>query len=267
MYLKQDVGTDLHSGPRDEVISIIKKSLGWPVVCVELTDDQLNIAIDNALAEYRSRVDAAYERRYFFMALRPDQQMYFLNDPALGTNKIVDVISINRLNLTWLQTYSQDYIYAQAFLNQFYAPGMGYDLVSIHLINSLSELYGKIFASEIPFNWYEASRQLRVYRNTMRDEKVLLETAVEKNEQELLTSRWTRQWVRGWAMMESLQMLSWIRGKYGSIPGPNGGITLNADQLMTQATAMREQLLKAIEDFTAGQNGTDGFGNWTLMVG
>jgi hypothetical protein len=258
-YQKQGVGTDLNYGPRVNLIDILKKQLGYPVVCVELIEDHFNIAIDNALQELRRRTDVAYHKEYFFMQLMRFQDVYYLNDPSTGTDKIVDVLKIHRLNMLGFVNFAPDNIYAQQFLNQFYAPGVGYDLVSIHLVHAMSETYTQLFAGDVAYNWREASRELKLYRKFGSPEKVLLECSCEKPEQELLVDRWVQQWIQQWAESELMLILAHIRGKFTTLPGPGGGLSLNADTLISQAQSYQEDCLRQIKDFEVGQNGPDNF--------
>lgn len=258
-YKKQGVGTDMTSGARLSLITSLKMQLGFPVVCVELTDAHFNIAIDKALSEVRRRVDNGYNKRFFFTQMIPGQSTYYFNDPAVGTNTIVDVTRIHRLNMLGLVNFGPDNIYAQAFMSQFYAPGVGYDLVSIHLISAMSETYSQIFAGEIAYNWNETAREMSIYRNFVSPEKVLVEATCEKMEQELIQDRWTSQWIQQWAKSEAMFMLSQIRGKFANLPGPGGGLQLNADSLMSEAQRLQEDCLRQVMDFEVGQNGPGTF--------
>lgn len=259
MYNKSGVGTNDSYTARANLIDILKKQLGYPVVCVELIEDHFNIAIDNALQEIRRRTDVAYYKQYFFMTMHPAQDVYYLNDRSKNTDKIVDVLKIHRLNMLGLGNFTPDNIYAMQFLQQFYAPNVQADLVSIHLINAMSEIYNIMFAGEVGFNWREATRELRTYRKLNAHEKVLIETTCEKMEQELLQDRWMQQWIQAWAESECMLILAHIRGKYATLPGPGGGLQLNSDSLLSQAQAIQEDCLRQIKDMEVGNNGPD---NW-----
>lgn len=259
MYDRQGVGTISTNTARANLIDILKKQMGYPVVCVELTDDHWNIAINNALQEFRRRADSAYTKQYFFVQIQPYQDVYYLNDPSYNTDKIVDVLKIHRLNMLGLVNFAPDNIYAQQFLNQFYAPGVGYDLVSIHLIHSMSEIYSQLFAGDVAFNWREASREMKIYKKFSTAEKVLVEASCEKTEQELLVDRWCQQWIQQWAEAEAMMMLANIRGKFASLPGPGGGLQLNADAMRSEGQRLQEDCLRQIMDFEVGQNGPDNF--------
>ena len=259
MSKKLGVGTNLTLMARQSMVTTLKKMLGWPTINVELTDDQFDVAINNALQQLRQRSDSAYHKQYFFMQVQSSQDVYYLNDPSKGTDKIVDVIRIHRLNLLGLVNFAPDNIYAQQFLNQFYAPGVQYDLVSIHLIHAMSEMYSLLFAGEVAFNWREAARELRFYRRFSTFEKVVVETTCERLEQELLDDRYTQQWIQQWAKAELYFMLGNIRGKFQSLPGPGGGLQLNADTLIAEATRMQEDCSRQIRDMEIGQNGPGTF--------
>lgn len=259
IYQKQGVGTDLTFNARNNLIDIIKKQLGYPKVCVELIEDHFNIAINNALMEYRRRVDSAYNKQYFFMNIVKFQQLFYLNDPVFQTDKIVDILRIHRLNLLGLVNFAPDNIYAQQFLNQFYAPGVQYDLVSIHLIHAMSETYSLLFAGEIAFNWREPQRELYIYRKFSSEERVLLETSCERLEEEILVDRWAQQWIQQWAMSECYSILANIRGKYSTLPGPGGSLQLNADSCRAEADRLRLDCLRQVKDFEVGNNGSNGF--------
>ena len=193
------------------------------------------------------------------MQIQKYQDIYYLNDPSFGTDKIVDVLKIHRLNMMGLVNFAPDNIYAQQFLNHFYAPGVSYDLVSIHLISQMSEIYSMLFAGEVAFNWRESTREMKIYKKFGAPEKVLIETSCEKTEQELLVDRWTQQWVQQWAEAEAMMMLAHIRGKFASLPGPGGGLQLNAESLRMEGQRLQEDCLRQVMDFEVGQNGPDNF--------
>jgi hypothetical protein len=245
---KIGIGSDGSYDERVRLIGTLKAQLGYPVQCVELNEEQFNIAIDNALDTYRQLCGGAYERRFMMYTLSPDQQLYYLNSPADGTDRIVNVMRIHRLNVLGATSLTGDNnIYYQTFLNQYYSTGQT-DILSIHLMHSLSEEFSKIFAGEFTFTWNEARREMYITRRIPNAEKVVLECFLERSEQELLLDRWCKQWLQGWAMAECKETLGLIRSKYTSgTPGPGGSITLNGDLLISEArqdfTDLRQQML------------------------
>ena len=266
MYNKLNVGTDLTIDERINLMDILKKQLGYPMVCTNLNDDHFNIAIDNAIQEIRHRADNAYYRMYIPFVLKPGQQIYYLNDPQIGTDRVVDVLKVHRLNLLGMSTVGESGIYAQTFLNQLFYPGAQVDLTSIFILQQYSEMFQLVFAGDIGFQWRETSRQLTLHRKAFGQENVLIETAMEKTEQELLQDRWLVQWIQQWAEAEALLMQGRIRSKYPSLPGPGGGLSLNGSDLIAEAQQLQEDCLRQIMDMEVGNGGAE-FGNYSFTIG
>ena len=261
------VGTDGTQDERLRLINVLKHQLGHPQSCVELSEEQFQIAVDNALETFRQRADNAYAHRHISISLKRGQSVYYLNDPRNKTDRIVSVIKIHRVNMMGLTNLSAESgMYAQVFFNQLFQGGM-IDMTAIHLFHQMSEQFEKIFAGNLAFTWDEASRQLVVLRNlTNNEERVVLEVAIERTEQELLLDRWCKQWLQGWAESEMLEMLGLVRTKYGTLPGPNGGITLNGDTLLNMASEKQTELLRQLSDYEVG-NGGASFQNTAFMIG
>lgn len=264
---KIGIGTDGSYDERLRLIKVLKHQMGWPQLCTELSEEQFNVAIDNALDEFRRRADNAYAHKYISFTLKRGQSSYYLNDPRDHTDKIVTVMKIHRVNHLGISSLSAETgLYAQAFFNQLYQ-GSNVDVLAIHLMNQMSENYERIFAGNLSFTWDEPSRQLTILRRiNVDEERVLLEVSTERSEQELLYDRWCKQWLQGWAQSEVMEMLGEIRSKYGTLPGPNGGITLNGDSLLSRSEALQTELLRQLSDYEVGNGGVN-FGNTAFMIG
>lgn len=264
---KIGIGTDGSYDERLRLIKVLKHQLGWPQTCSELTEEQFNVAIDNALDEFRMHADNAYTQKFISFTIKRGQVVYYLNDPRDHTDRIVNVLKIHRINHLGISSLSAETgLYAQAFFNQLYQ-GSNVDTLSIHLMNQLSETYEKIFAGNLTFTWDEPSRQLTILRRiNMDEERVILEVMCERPEQELLYDRWCKQWLQGWAQSECWEMLGEIRSKYGSLPGPNGGITLNGDSLLARSEALQTELRRQILDYEVGNGGVN-VGNSAFLIG
>lgn len=257
-------GDDGSSDERNELISKVKRALGWPVICVELNEEHFSQAIDSALAEFRRRVDTAYDVKYFLLPMKKGQDVYYLNDPAVGTNAVVDVVKLHRVSGLGLVTQNEG-IYAQSYLQQMHAPGGIVDLTSIYLMSAYSEQFSQIFAGDIGFKWHESSRQLTLYRRIFKDEKILIECTCERTEQELMVDRYSSRWLYDWAVAESKKYLGHIRSKYGSLPGAGGGLSLNGQDLLLSAREEQEELIRQINDFEVGNGGS--IGNHSFLMG
>ena len=101
------------------------------------------------------------------------------------------------------------------------------------------------------FHWNEHDRVLSFYQAFTVEERILLDVTIERTEQSILKDRWVRTWVKRYALMKAMETLSQIRGKFASLPGAGGGVSLNAADLMTKATELKEELDAEIEDYVA----------------
>ncbi|AVH85329.1 hypothetical protein RsoM2USA_401 [Ralstonia phage RsoM2USA] len=266
MQNKKDIGTDTSYDARLQLINILKAQLGWPSMCVELNENQFDVAIDNAIQELRRRTDVAYRRRYIIMRLQPAQEVYYLNDPTVGTTKVTEVLKIHRTNYFGVLTSGDNAIYSQVIFNNLFNNGSDTNLVSIHLLAAYGNEFTKLFAGELQFNWDETTRELYVHRKVAGNEPVVLEVSMERTEQELLIDRWTTQWIQAWALSECKYMLGIIRTKYANLPGANGGISMNGDMLIQEANTDQQECLRQIANYEVGNGGSE-FGNWTFTMG
>lgn len=266
MVEKIGIGTDGTSDERASLIDVLKIQLGSPTVCIEVGEEAFNVGINNALDEFRRRADNAYTQGYVVLEIQPGQTKYYLNDPRLGSNRIVNILKISRVNLMGLGSITGDAsVYAQFFYNQLYQAG-SFDILSIHMMASLAEEHQRIFAGDLAYIWDENTRMLHLLRSIGKKEKVVLECALERTEQELLTDRWAKQWIQHWAHSEVLEQLGTIRSKYGSLPGAGGGITLNGSELLALSAEMQTEALRQITDFEVGNGGVN-FGNCAFLLG
>lgn len=262
-YSEVGVGDDGSPDERRELAYSIRAQLGWPVVEVELTDYQMDTAIEAALEAYRKRSGTAYSRQFFFLDAKPGVSNYYLTDKKTGMNKVVNVLGIYRFNSAFLSTATGAGVYAQVVLQELYNAG-SFDLLSYHLIADYIEQLEQLFATRVTYYWDEPTRKLDIYQSFYTPERLLVEVAAERTEQELFTHRYSKAWVEKWALTEAKIMLAEIRGKYGSLPGAGGGISFNAAELRATADAEKLELIQQIEDYIADK--PEDYGELTQFV-
>lgn len=264
---KTPIGTDGSYDDRQRLIKVLKLQLGWPTQCVELTEEHFNIGIDNALDTYRQLCSHAYERRFLLYSLYKNQQVYFLNSPVDGTDRIVNISKIYRLNTLGFTATSSTWdanVYLQSFASFYYSTSY-VDLLSIHLMANLQEEMHRIFAGEYIYTWSEARREMHITRRVAQNEKVVIEVFMEKTEQEIMLDRFAKQFIQGWAIAECKEMLGLIRSKYSSgTPGPSGNITLNGDTLLTEARTDFTEWKQALLDW---EHSSAEVGNISFLMG
>lgn len=264
---KINIGTDGSYDERVDLIKILMGQLGWPQQCVELQEEQFNIAIDNALARYRQLSSGAYRRGFILYKLIPGQQRYYLNSATDKTDHIVDMHKIHRLGPMGVFGGGPNDVWAQAFAQQYYnLSAGGGDILSVHLVAAYGEELQKLFAGDLLFQWDEASRELFITRAVRYYETVVMEAMLERTEQELLRDRWCQQFLQNWALSELKMMLGLIRSKFTSgTPGPAGSISLNGELLISEARQDQTDLKEAMLNYEYGE--LIGVGNCSLLLG
>lgn len=262
------IGTDGSYGERLALIKVLQAMLGWPQMCVELTEDQYNFAIDNALDNYRQFSPGAYTNKFITFKLIPDQQLYYLNSAVNKTDKIVDVYKIHRVGAIGAPGIGgPGDLWYQSFAQQFYsATGGGGDILSTQLLQSLGSEWERIFAGNLTFNWDESSRELFIQRRVAGYETVLIECTMERTEQEIMGDRWAKQFIQDWSVAWLKMALGMIRSKYSSgTPGASGNITLNGELLIAEARQDMTELKQGLLDYEYG--GFIGGGNNSFLFG
>lgn len=264
-YLIDGVGTDGTSDERKALSNFIREQLGYPIVEVELSQEQIDNAIRRALDVFRQKSSLAYTRGFFFLDIHPGIQSYSLTSRRAGYNKIVNVMGVYRFTSAFLSTAHGAGVYGQIVLQHLYNMGT-YDLTSFHMISQYIEQLEHLFATRLTFHYNEPKKELTFYTAFVRHERVLVEASVERTEQEILTDRLSKNWIERWALAESQLVLARIRGKYASLPGAGGGIALDAADLVARAEAEQDRLILEIEDYYAADIEDYGMGT-TFLIG
>lgn len=248
MYKILGVGDDGSPDERRQLHDDIRSSLGAGSVKIELKKNEIDLCIDNALKELRKFAGVAYRRVFFFLDLKANQQTYVMSNKCVGFNKIVKIMNLYRMKGGWLSTSlaGQD-LFIYGAMQQLYTLGT-FDTLTYHLVASYMEELETLFASKIIYNWHEQSRELRLHQIIPRNERILVDAVIERTEQELFTDRETALWVQRWAVAEAKNILSQVRGKFQTLPGPSGSTTLNSQELITQAETEKQELRAMLLD-------------------
>jgi len=247
-YAELGVGDDGTPDERRELMDSIRAQLGYPVVDVELTNYQLDTAIQGALESFRKRAGSAYRRGFYFLDIEPGKQQYLMTNKVMGYNKIVSITAAYRFTSAFLSSAHGSGVYGQVVLQHLYNMGT-FDLTSFHLVSQYIEQLEHLFSTRLGHTFHEHNRVLTFFNSFTRNERVLLDCMIERTEQDLLKDRFIKTWIERYALSEAMMMLSHIRGKFASLPGAGGGISLNAGELIATAQSYREELLNQIDEF------------------
>ena len=71
---------------------------------------------------------------------------------------------------------------------------------------------------------------------------VLLHVYLERSEDQLLTDPYLKSWMRDYSLAYCKKMIGEARSKFATLPGAQGGVSLNGDALKAEAAVEIEKL-------------------------
>lgn len=233
--------------PRQELLKEVRLHLGEGLVRVGLTPDHYDLAFNMALDRYRQRSVNAVEERIAFLDLQAGQSSYYL------PHEVQEVREVYRRGVPGLSgggVYFDPF--AASFANQFAMIGTGDagNLVTFELYSEFQNMVGMMFGQYVVFFWHPAEHRLDLMRDIESQETVSLWIYNYRPEELLLKDPYAKPWLRSFTIAQCQLMLANARGKFGNLPGPQGGVSLNASALEASARAELERLEKEVDTQT-----------------
>lgn len=238
---------------RTRLIKQLQLLLGDQMVEVELDPDHYNLAIDMALERMFQRSDGALAEQTLFLKLETDQEFY-----TLPTN-VQEIWKIHRRGVgTTIGGGGANFDPFNASFSTYYMQQWGGNgsLTTWELFGEYRETLSRIFASEVNFIWNYDNHTLQLLRRPEGEETVMLTTFVRKEEGELISNPYSGPWVRDYAHAQCKFMLGEARSKFpGGLPGPQGAVVLNGDQLKQEGLLDMERLENELLNFVPASDG------------
>ncbi len=244
---------------RARMIKEIELRLGGMMIDVELTPDHYNLAIDYAIQRYRQRSPNALEESFVFLETKDDVSQYTL------ANEIQEVVALYRSSFGHsVGTGAQIDPFALAFAQNTYlmngfgsglAGGGGGSLATYDFAAQNMKVLGKMMGRDIMFTWTPATKKLLLHRKVTGAETIAVHVYNQQPEEILLNDAYARPWLSQYAIAQSKLMLGEARSLYGSLAGPQGGITLNGDAIKNEAVTEIEKLDTELKDGVTARMG------------
>lgn len=241
---------------RKDIRNGINIQLAGTLGDVELETKEFDYAIDYALAVYRQRCENATKEQGIIFGYKAGQQRYDLSDRE-------DITNISGIYRNSLGTSASTGLELDPFLLQFtnqmmtYAGGKdGYgSLATLDFQRQHLELLETIMAHHIQYHFNKSTNELTIFNRIHRDEALLLVAECYRSEDELFNDPDIYPWITSYATAKSKQILGEARSKFQQLAGPGGGISLNGNELKTEAA---EELTKLEEDLKNFVTSTQG---------
>jgi hypothetical protein len=231
----------------------IELRLGGGMVDVELDPEHYELAINKALARYRQRAENAVEESFVVLELLEGVSEYTLPD------EIIEIKDLYR-RTTGISSGTGNNIepFQAAYMNS-YLLGSNHrgGMASYDFLQQNRETMGRLFGSELLFTWRQSSRKLILHRQIRAEDTVIMHTYNYRPDESLLNDTYGGIWIKDYAFAHARLILAEARGKFTQIAGPQGGTTMNADQLRTDAL---QDLDKLDQELTLFNDGSTGLG-------
>lgn len=234
---------------RDDLVKEIELRLGGGMIDVELDPEHYQLAMNKAFQKYRQRSSNAVEESFIILKLLEDISEYTLPPEIIEVKQlyrragssITSGVDIEPFEAAYLNTY---------LLHSGRAGGIAvYDALAQHV-----ELLGRMFGANYTFTWNTTSKKLTIHRRIKGEDDVILHVYNYRPDEVLLQDPYATPWLKDYALAHAKLMLAEARGKFTQIAGPQGGTTLNADQLRADAQA---EIDKLEQDLTLYSEGGD----------
>ena len=235
---------------RNDVIKQIRLLLGDGMVDIELDPEHYDLAIDIAVDKIRQRSENAVEEDFYTIELQKDTDTYTL------PKEIVEVKKIHHRSFGHgissgvdMDPFELAYANSYFFMNNHIGGISTYELFSQY-----RETLNRIAATDIQFIWRPTTHKLKLLRKMRAKEIVLLHVYLERPDDQLLVDPYLKSWLRDYALAMCKKMIGEARSKFSTLPGAQGGVSLNGETMKADANADIEKLEQELKLYIGGSS-------------
>lgn len=225
----------------------ISLRLGAGIIDLEVDNEHFEAAYSYSIALYRQKAQNATKESYTLMTVVEDQDTYVL--PQEFAN--VRAIFRRTIGLESGPASSSFDPFSSAILNTYllnynHAGGMAtYDFYQGYV-----KLAARMFGGYVIFTFQPATKILRIVRDPRSTgERVLIWADLWKTEEELLKDAGSGVWIGNYIFATLKLIIGEAREKFGSIPGPGGGTSLNGAALKAEGKELQQALVEEIQKY------------------
>ena len=235
---------------RNDVIKEVRLLLGDGMVDIELDPDHYDLAVDVALSKIRQRSENAVEEDFYAMELKKDVDEYTL--PA----EIVEVKKIHHRSFGHgisggvdMDPFELAYANSYFFLNNHIG-----GLATFEAFAQYRESLNRVAATDIQYIWNPTTNKIKLLRRMRADEMVLMHVHLERPEEQLLVDPYLKSWIRDYTLAYCKKMLGEARSKFSSLPGAQGGVSLNGAEMKNEADVLIDKLEQDLSTYIDGSS-------------
>lgn len=236
---------------KTELFDYVRFSLGDQLVDVELDPDHYEQALKQSIIRYRQRSANSVEESYSYLELIKDHNTYQLPD------EVISVRNCFKRNIGANSGTSSQYEPFEAGFVNFYMIQSGRvgGLSTYFAYSSFLKEAAKMFGGYLNYNFNRVTKEITIMRRPRADaETILLWTENYKPDVTLLTDIYSKPWLREYTLGKCMLMLGEARSKFSTLPGPQGGSSLNGTDLLARGKEKIDALEVELNNYMDGQN-------------
>ena len=241
----------INTTQKQEVFDYVNTFLGGGMVDVELDPIHYETALGKALSRFRQRSDNSVEESYMFMPTIIDQNVYKLPQEVVEVRKLFRRSIGSRTGGGDGGTLFEPFNLAYTNTYLLSSSNMG-GLATYDFFSQYQELVGRMFGSFIEFKWNTTTKELTLLQRPRAEEDLLLYCYNYRPDSQLLEDYLAKQWIKDYTLAGCKYMLGEARSKFATVAGPQGGSTLNGDNLKAEAQAEMEKLEEEVKTQVPG---------------
>lgn len=227
---------------KTDLKNYILRQLGSPVINIEIADEQLDDAVDNALELYMQNAYSGVRERFVALEVIKGQQDYLL------PYEVFAIITIRSQEMGGITNTAPSNIFS---MNQFIASdlykGSGrIDLVTYETTNQLLSTLDLMFSKKMTYDFNCISKELHLFEIPYQNEKVFMQCYIKNvptyttdpvsGTIEESTNIYNELWVRRYTTEIARRQWADNLLKYEGSQLPNG-MSLNASAILARADA------------------------------
>mgnify|MGYP003352778424 CR=1 FL=1 len=243
MAQEQDTLTTL----KQNLIEYVQLQLGGEIIDLELDPAHYESAYQRTLGVYRQRAQNAYEESYSFFTLVKDQSIYTLPQEVISVRQCFrrtfgDATGPFASNF---DPFAQASL--QVYLMNFNVAG---GLATYDFYSQYTELAARMFGGYFNYTFNPVTKKLQLIRDPKNTgEAVLIWTYNLKPEINLLSDFQIQQWIKDYMLANCKMIIGEAREKFNTIAGPQGGGSLNGQQMKSEAKEQMDSLIQQLANY------------------
>lgn len=223
---------------KNDLKTFIKEKLGEPIVTVEISDTQLDHAINETLEKWIEFAEGGVQYRLMSLSVTPGTKEYILDFDVYSIHKIFDATKIGLLSAVFPDRMLADFEGMAARTGQ---------LLTIELSRQFLSSIDFIIREKVEFDYNSATRTLYLYEDPKESVNLGITYYQRTNYSDEDSLIYDQQWIKRYSVELARYQWGINLTKYAGTILPEG-MLLNAEGILSEAKEVKEKLELELEE-------------------